>query len=172
MAWAHPHAPVEGATDEWWTPPEVFEALGLEFDLDPCAPMPPAADWIPAKSRYGRPQDGLSLPWFGRVWLNPPYGKEAGRWVQRLAEHGNGIALVFSRTDVRWWHSAVPSADAVCFVRGRLTFIPGGGQSAPGNSGGPSALLAWGAECADALVASGLGLTYLRPVSPAGEESK
>lgn len=157
---AHPHAPVEGATDEWWTPPEVFAALGLHFDLDPCAPPYPKADWLPVSRRFTRKHDGLSRQWWGRVWLNPPYGREAGRWVERLAEHGHGIALVFSRTDVKWWHAAVPSATAVCFVRGRLTFVAGAGQSAPGNSGGPSALLAWGEDCARALETSGLGLTY------------
>jgi hypothetical protein len=61
---------------------------------------------------------------------------------------------------VKWWHAAVPSATAVCFIRGRLTFIAGTGQSAPGNSGGPSALLAYGQDCADAVERSGLGLTY------------
>jgi DNA N-6-adenine-methyltransferase (Dam) len=157
---AHPHAPVEGRTDEWWTPPEVFEALGLKFNLDPCAPPAGEALWLPVKRRYTREDDGLSLPWRGRVWLNPPYGREAGKWVQRLAEHGHGIALVFSRTDVRWWHAAVPSATAICFIRGRLTFIAGAGQSAPGNSGGPSALVAYGDDCAKAIAESGLGLTY------------
>jgi hypothetical protein len=159
----HPHSPNEGATCEWYTPPEVFEGIGLEFDLDPCAPPLPKADWIPAKRRYALPDEGLALPWDGRVWLNPPYGREAGGWVEKLAAHGNGIALVFSRTDVKWWHAAAPSATAVCFIRGRLTFIPGEGQSAPGNSGGPSALLAYGEACAEAIASYGKGLTYFSP---------
>lgn len=176
VGWAHPHAPVEGATDEWWTPPKVFEALGLTFDLDPCAPAR-GADWIPARTRFTREDDGLSREWFGRVWLNPPYGKEAGAWVRRLSDHGHGIALVFSRTDVRWWHDAVPSATAVCFIRGRLTFVAGAGQSAPGNSGGPSALIAYGQDCAEAVRDSGLGLTYFTPagraaLSPGQEQDR
>lgn len=158
--WAHPHLPNEGKTSEWWTPPVVFDALGLTFDLDPCAPELPDADWIPATRRITAAQDGLSRPWAGRVWLNPPYGKQAGTWVEKLAEHGWGIALVFSRTDVRWWHRAVPRATAVCFIEGRLTFIAGAGQSAPGNSGGPSALIAYGDDCARALERSRLGITY------------
>ena len=165
----HPHAPNEGATCEWWTPPEVFEAIGLRFDLDPCAPELPAADWLPVERRYSLPEDGLTLPWSGRVFLNPPYGGEAGKWMERLADHGHGIALVFSRTDVKWWHAAVPSATAVCFIRGRLTFIAGAGQSAPGNSGGPSALIAYGEDCAQAIADSGLGLTYFTDKRPVGE---
>jgi hypothetical protein len=157
--WAHPHLPNRGKTDEWWTPPAVFEALGLTFDLDPCAPEG-GVPWVPATRHFSRSDDGLTQPWEGRVWLNPPYGPEAGKWVQRLADHGWGIALVFSRTDVRWWHRAVPRASAVCFIEGRLTFIAGDGQSAPGNSGGPSALLAYGDDCARALTRSGLGIVY------------
>lgn len=160
MSWAHPHLPNEGKTSEWWTPPEVFDALGLTFDLDPCAPPFPFADWLPVHRRISLPDDGLAASWVGRVWLNPPYGYEAGRWVERLADHGWGMALVFSRTDVRWWHRAVPRADAVCFIEGRLTFIAGAGQSAPGNSGGPSALLAYGDDCARALEVAGLGIVY------------
>lgn len=162
MSWAHPHLPNGGKSCEWYTPPAVFDALGLRFDLDPCAP-PGGVPWVPADHHYS--DDGLNRPWYGRVWLNPPYGAEAGAWVNRLADHGNGIALVFSRTDVKWWHSAASRADAICLVRGRLTFIPGAGQSAPGNSGGPSALLAFGRECADAVTGAGLGMTLV----PAGE---
>lgn len=167
--WAHPHLPNEGKTSEWYTPAHVFDAIGLRFDLDPCAP-PCGVPWVPASRHFSEADDGLRQPWAGRVWLNPPYGKEAGRWVKRLAEHGDGIALVFSRTDVAWWHAAVPSATAVCFIRGRLTFVAGAGQSAPGNSGGPSALIAYGRECADALQRSGLGLTYW--TSPADASSR
>lgn len=181
MSIAGVHLPTP-ATDEWWTPVEIFEALEFDFDLDPCAPPEPLAPWIPALNRYSREQDGLSQPWEGRVWLNPPYGKEVGRWLARLAEHGNGIALIFARTDTRWWQESVPSADAVCFIAGRLTFIPGAGQAVSGNSGGPSALIAYGAECAKAVRSCGLGPVYGPPVAsreasqlalvnPAGEES-
>lgn len=166
--WAHPHLPNEGKTSEWYTPPEIFDALGLAFDLDPCAPVG-GVPWVPARRYYDWVEDGLTRPWEGRVWLNPPYGKEAGTWLRKLADHGDGIALVFARTDVRWWHDAVPNASAVCFVRGRLTFIAGAGQSAPGNSGGPSALIAFGDECARAVRDSGLGLTYMANVAGGAE---
>lgn len=159
MPWAHPHLPNHGLSNEWWTPSHVFDALGIRFDLDPCSP-PGGVPWVPADRNLSIEDDGLTATWTGRVWLNPPYGREAGDWMRRLAKHGDGIALVFARTDVSWWHDAVPAATAVCFIRGRLTFIPGSGQSAPGNSGGPSVLVAYGETCARAVEASGLGLTY------------
>ena len=157
------HAPNQGATNEWLTPKPVFDALGCEFDLDPSAPRV-LPWWIPAKRHYSLPDDGLALPWEGRVWLNPPYS-DVGRWMGRLADHGNGIALVFARTDVRWWHSVVPRSSAVCFIEGRLSFIPGAGQEAKGNSGGPSVLVAYGADCAGIVAASGLGMTLPIPLT-------
>jgi hypothetical protein len=153
----HPHRPNQGATDDWWTPPLVFTALGLDFDLDPCAP-PGGVPWLPAREHYS--EDGLERDWFGSVWMNPPYGRQTGAWMKRLAAHGDGIALVFARTDVRWWHETVPQADAICFLEGRLTFIPGDGSAAPGNSGGPSALIAYGSRCAEAVRGCGLGIVY------------
>ena len=105
---------------EWLTPLELIAALG-EFDLDPCTPeiMP----WQTARFRYTRRNDGLSSPWFGRVFLNPPFGPYARKWLARLREHGNGIALVPARTETRMFFESVWGyADGVCFVRGRLKF--------------------------------------------------
>lgn len=119
------HEPPGGGIPDWYTPPSLFTTLGLDFDLDPCAPAWPAAAWIPATRRYSLPVDGLSQPWEGRVWLNPPYAGETARWVGRLAEHGDGISLTFTRTDTPWWQAAVDRATLVCFIAGRVEFVPG-----------------------------------------------
>ena len=106
--------------DEWLTPPDILRAVG-PFDLDPCAPA--VRPWPMAARHYSRPDDGLSLPWIGRVWLNPPYGKETFKWLERLADHRNGLALIFARTETRGFHDQVwTRADAVFFFRGRLAF--------------------------------------------------
>jgi hypothetical protein len=136
--------------DEWLTPPDLVRALG-PFDLDPCSPGD-RRPWDTAKVHYGLPQDGLALPWFGRVWLNPPYGREADAWLAKLVDHGNGIALIFARTETdmffdRVWHRA----DAVLFLRGRLHFHHVSGERAAHNSGAPSVLAAYGAQNATAL---------------------
>lgn len=144
---------------EWYTPPDLFAALGLQFDLDPCAPPFPAAPWIPAKCRIALPVDGLAEAWWGRVWLNPPYGAETGRWVGKLAEHGHGISLTFTRTDTPWWQAAVDRATLVCFVAGRVEFVSGDPAfRRRSRSGAPSCLLAFGDECAAAVRAAGLGV--------------
>lgn len=134
-------------TTTWLTPPHITRALG-HFDLDPCA----APAWPTADEHYILPQDGLSLPWRGMVWLNPPYGAEAWTWLDRLAEHGSGIALVFARTETAGFVSQVwGKADAVLFLHGRLYFHYPDGTRAPANSGAPSCLVAYGAEAATRL---------------------
>lgn len=151
--------PIQGETNEWYTPPELFTALGMEFDLDPAAP-PGGVPWVPATRSLSKEEDGLGLPWEGRVWLNPPYGPQTTHWLRRLAEHGNGLALVFARTETAWWHAVVPSAAAVCFVKGRLHFLRSDGKPSTSNAGAPSALIAYGEDCARSLAASGLGMTF------------
>ena len=142
-------------TNEWYTPPEVFELLKFpEFDLDPASPGKSVVKWIPAKEHYT--ESGLLREWHGRVWLNPPYGNETAIWLNKLALHGNGIALVFARTDTLWFHTTACKADAICFLNGRIRFIDKDGkQGDPATCG--SMLLAWGNECADILVGSGVG---------------
>jgi len=78
--------------DDYYTPKAVFDALGLTFDLDVCAP-PGGVPWVPARRFFTLADDGLSQPWTGRVWMNPPYSA-AAPWVKRFVEHGNGICLV------------------------------------------------------------------------------
>ena len=129
--------------EEWLTPPELIAALG-EFDLDPCAPPPNRRPWPTAKQHYDKAMDGLSKPWFGRVWCNPPYGRTTFVWLNRLAAHGNGIALIFARTETRGFHREIwEKADAVFFFEGRLSFCyPNGQQGNTANA--PSCLIAYG----------------------------
>lgn len=150
-----------GATAEWYTPPEIFDALGISFDLDPAAP-PGGVPWIPAKRHYSLADDGLTQPWVGRTWVNPPYGRETARWLGRLAEHGDGLALVFARTDTSWFHEYVPRSTAVCYLAGRLRFVRPDGTRG-GTAGAPSMLIAYGLPCALAAAQSGLGQTFLVP---------
>ena len=129
--------------DEWLTPPDIIKALG-PFDLDPCSPL--NRPWDTAGYHYSLPQDdGLMLPWFDRVWLNPPYGSDLDKWMSRMAIHQNGTALIFARTETRAFFKHVwPVAKAVLFIEGRLHFYHVDGTRAPANSGAPSVLIAYG----------------------------
>ena len=142
--------------DEWPTPPHIIKALGL-FDLDPCAPHESRRPWDMASRHYSAEDDGLNQPWEGRVWCNPPYGLEAAKWLDRLANHGNGIALIFARTETAMFFEHVwGKADAVLFLRGRLHFHHVDGARAAANAGAPSVLVAYGEHNVQALRDSGI----------------
>ena len=142
--------------DEWLTPPEIVLSLG-SFDLDPCAPV--ARHWNTALNHYTIEDNGLTKPWFGRVWLNPPYGGPniIGPWMRRMADHNCGIALTFARTEtVVFFETVWNKASSVLFIAGRLYFYHSDGRRALANSGGPSVLISYGESDAGALRNSGI----------------
>jgi len=146
-----------GATVEWYTPASLFGRLGIHFDLDPAAALgeqTPSDYWCQA--RRDKRQDGLSGEWFGRVWLNPPYGPQLPAFVDRMCRHGDGVMLTASRTETRWWQQAAASADLVCLLRERLHFIRGD-DGYQHRSSHASTLFAWGDDSVEALRRANLG---------------
>lgn len=129
--------------ETWLTPKWLLDLLG-DFDLDPCCPenMP----WGTAKSMYTELDNGLLREWVGRCWVNPPYGNETGRWLEKCVLHGNCMALIFARTETKMFFRYVwDRADAVLFISGRLKFCRIDGSEAD-SAGAPSVLVAYGAE--------------------------
>lgn len=97
-----------------------------------------------------------------RIWLNPPFGREAAAWLARMAEHGNGVALIPARTETAMFYASVwGAADGVLFIKGRPHFHRVDGTRASFNSGAPIALVAYGRENLDALCSSGLGFVVV-----------
>ncbi|MES2973420.1 MAG: DNA N-6-adenine-methyltransferase [Pseudomonadota bacterium] len=144
-----------GGHDEWLTPPEIVGALGA-FDLDPCSPI--NRPWPTASLHYTVEDDGLSKAWGGRVWCNPPFGREAVKWLRKLAQHGDGVALIPARTETAMFYECVWGvADAVLFMRGRPHFHYVDGTRADANSGAPICLVAYGVQNVKALINSRLG---------------
>lgn len=144
---------VEDGTDTWFTPPEILRVLG-RFDLDPCTIANPP--WGTAVKQYDRADDGLKKPWTGRVWLNPPYS-QLKAWLARMAGHGQGIALTFSRTETEAFQDFVfPFCYSLLFIRGRLNFYTPEGIRAKFNAGAPSVLISYSAEDHKALAESGI----------------
>lgn len=129
--------------DEWLTPPYIVDALA-PFDLDPCAPV--NRPWNTAWNHYTVEDDGLSKEWHGFVWCNPPYGTQTGLWLEKMAKHNRGIALVFARTDTKMFHEQIfGKATSVFFIKGRLKFYSVEGREAD-SAGAPSCLVAYGYE--------------------------
>jgi hypothetical protein len=156
------HEQCVGATDEWYTPPHVFDALGCRFDLDVASPGLDVTPWIPAEVCLMADQDSLSLNWNGFVWMNPPFGGRGAiePWLEKFFRHGSGIALTPDRTSAPWWQRQSAKADAILFVAPKLKFI--GADGKPGNSPAQgTSLFAAGSRAVDALARAsrnGLGV--------------
>ena len=157
------HQSARAETTTWLTPPSILDALG-PFDLDPCSPLD--RPWDTAAKHYTIEDDGLAQQWGGFVWCNPPYGAEAAVWLERMAEHGNGIALIFARTETRMFFDHVwGKASSLLFIEGRLHFHYLDGTRAKANSGAPSVLVGYGDEAYQRLCTSGIAGTIIMPGS-------
>lgn len=119
---------------DYATPDHIFKELDNEFHftLDPCATPQNAK----CKHYFTPKEDGLKQQWFGRVFMNPPYGRQIGQWIFKAYKeckiYGNCelvVCLIPSRTDTRWWHNYCMKADEIRFIKGRIKF--NGKNSAP-----------------------------------------
>lgn len=142
----------------WETPSTLFDAIERAagpFDLDPCAPDRPGT--VRAARRYTIADNGLGREWRGRVFMNPPYGRELPRWLAKAATEAEVgaevIGLIPARTDTTAWHRWIVGRADVLMLRGRLAF-GNSTQAAPF----PSAVILWGG--------SGETLAGLREVLP------
>lgn len=142
-------------SDEWLTPPYILKPLG-RFDLDPCSPV--SRPWPTADYHYTAHDNGLIKEWFGRVWLNPPYGKIMYFWMDKLAAHGNGIALIKVRTDTKGFQNYIfPHVWSMLFIAGRISFFNVDGTLTPNTyATAPNVLCAYGKNNVDALATCGL----------------
>lgn len=149
-------------TDEWYTPQEVINKLGV-FDLDPCAPVSPL--FPTAKKMYNKQDDGLMQKWEGKVWLNPPYSRPLiEQFIKKMVEHNNGIALLFNRCDNKMFHELIfPNMAGILFLKSRIKFLrPDGTQGSSPGCG--SVLIAFGEKNAEILKKCGLEGSYLEPL--------
>ena len=133
---------------EWYTPKSVFNELGVEFDLDPASSN--KATNVPAKKKFTIVDDGLKQEWKGFVWLNPPYSRNMDPWLEKFIEHGNGIMLLFARTDTKWFHEIICKADAIVLKKGRVAFELEG-QDGKGKAIAPNMFIACGNKGVEAI---------------------
>jgi phage N-6-adenine-methyltransferase len=110
-------------TDLWSTPQALFDELDrvYQFTLDPCS----TKENHKVYNFYTEKEDGLSKNWDGEnVFMNPPYGREIGKWIKKASESKNGIVvcLLPARTDTKWFHDYIYGKAEIRFIKGRLKF--------------------------------------------------
>jgi hypothetical protein len=150
----------KGESSEWRTSKFIFDALGLEFALDPCAPES-GFYCVPAKKVYTARDNGLLQPWDGLSFVNPPWSEKRCAvvpWLRRFFAHPDGgIFICVARTSCSWFHELVlPHSELLCFPTGKTRFIKADGSPGPAPTNG-IALIGKGAAACAALRRSGLG---------------
>lgn len=126
-----------GASDEWYTPKYIFDALDVKFDMDVAAPKQ-GGPFVPLRTQNWISEGSLEKEWHGFVWMNPPFGGRNGLvpWLDKFFAHGNGIALTPDRTSAHWWQDANRRADATLFIAGKVRFIrPDGSEGKSPSTG-------------------------------------
>jgi hypothetical protein len=138
-----------GKSDEWYTPKYIFDALGVEFDMDVAHPAD-VKTWVPAKTFISF--KSLERTWVGFIWMNPPFGGRNGLtpWVLKFIEHGDGIALVPDRTSAPWFQWTAHRSHAVLFMSPKVKFQAPSGELGKSPSTG-TALFAVGQNGVGAL---------------------
>ncbi len=154
--------PTAGASDQWYTPKHVFDALDCMFDMDVAAPMCiPSYIGDRLKLRRWLWKDSLETEWKGFVWMNPPFGGRNGLvpWLDKFFAHGNGVALTPDRTSAPWFRQAWKRADAVLFTP-KIKFLrPDGSEGKqPGNGTALWAVGEQGLSALESAKANGLGI--------------
>lgn len=150
-----------GKTD-YETPQALFDEWNkiFGFNLDACATIENRK-----KSMFISPErDAFLVDWnfprlsvcngrvvSGRVWCNPPYGKNIKLWIARAIQQVNEgsaefvVMLLPANTDTRWFHNLCKKHGKIKFLPGRITFVGENG----GNKNG-SMLVLFGKDPTDA----------------------
>lgn len=153
------HQQTVGKTQEHLTPKWIIDRLG-PFDLDPCAAK--NRPWDCATDNYT--EGGLDHVWAGRIWLNPPFDRyQVGAWMTKLANHGNGIALLHARTETEWFRPAWERASILHFMFDRVKFWKIDGTPQPANSGAPVVLVGFGRWAEMQIRSSGIHGALVQP---------
>lgn len=115
-------------SEEWYTPPELLDLIYqvMDVDLDPASPYPPS---VLARRHYDKKSNGLIKPWFGNVYLNPPYGRNINQWISKLCDEweqfhiNNAVVLIPNKTDTKWFFDLAQHARCFCTITGRIKFL-------------------------------------------------
>lgn len=135
----HGHEHLNSGITEFYTPPDIIEAARTALggiDLDP-ASCEEANEVVQAETYYTKEQDGLSLPWIGRVWLNHPFEKgQNDLWIDKLISEcligttEAACCITWANVDTSWFRELL--AYPQCFPHGRVHYRSPGGVTKKG----------------------------------------
>ena len=157
-------------SDEWYTPLWLLDAIGNDFDLDPCSPDG-GLGHVVARERYTMRDDGLSKDWGGRyVFMNPPFGGRCGHlpWFHKFIKNGNGVGVANALTSSGWFHEITPQMGGVLFPKGKTKFEKPDGTTGKSPVNGV-VLYAIGDRACAALRESGVGIYLTIEQNPKGQ---
>ena len=139
------HEQERPTSDDYYTPAWLFEDMAVEFDMDVASP-PGGVPWIPARRFLTMADDGLSTPWQGRVWMNPPFSA-ATAWVHKFLEHGDGIALLSVGVNTAWGTRLWERSDGITLLPQDMQFSrPGKDDNRPMYRSSLFAMGGWAVE--------------------------
>ena len=122
----------------WFTPQLFFDVLG-PFDLDPCTVSYRPFNTANVHIEHDKGICGLTFPWRGDVWLNPPYGKEIRPFIDKFINHKKGVMLIFARMGSQGIQDLINSGAFIYCLRKRVKFISKEGKA--GNNAGADSCL-------------------------------
>jgi phage N-6-adenine-methyltransferase len=125
------HGGEDGLGDEWYTPKWLFDGLGLTFSIDVCGPVDRTHISVPCERYYTEADDGLTSPWDGTIWCNPPYS-EPEPWAKRCIQHGNGLLLTHIPMNAEWASAVWHNCDAIRLFQAMEFVRPDGKRQRPG----------------------------------------
>ena len=137
----------DGLGDEWYTPKWLFDGLGLMFSIDVCGPLDRTHVSVPCERFYTEADDGLTAPWDGTIWCNPPYS-EPEPWAKRCIQHGDGLLLTHIPMNAEWASAVWHNCDAIRLFQAMEFVRPDGKRQRPGMW---LQLAAFGAQATEAL---------------------
>lgn len=165
------HELSQGLTDEYYTPPSVFKALNCgRFNMDVAAPQNHFEAFVDAEVYVS--SMGLEIDWIGFIWCNPPFGKRGSKlpWVNKVADHGNGLLLMPDRTSTDWWVRAAKECINFLTTYDKIKFVGPYGVKPVGKDGKEvnapgtgNTIFAFGKRALEAVrtaEANGFGMTH------------
>jgi len=117
-------------SNEWYTPSYIFDPLDdeFEFELDACA----TEDSAKCDAYFTKKDNALLKDWSAAaniVWVNPPYGRGIGKWIEKAYKESlkgcTVIVLTYVRSDTKWWHDWALKASEIRMIKGRIHFMRG-----------------------------------------------